>query len=483
MTSVLPAIPHDIELFRKMSKRKIAIGFRTIPDPDDPDSSFEAKFFQLRDVTDPRRHVIINFDMNGRLINIELGRKLLGNEVKILERSFDGEFYIYISNCENLKPGHDGVYYYYDYYHENVCKDSRIAEILVRSISRLLNDIYERHYKTTEDMKFIELKITEDEIDESNEIEEIPLNFVEILENARVIYNWEGLMKEKFSLKEVYPTPISVVPPEVRPDQNPIFAIIQITQGCWIQEARGPCKFCASYRGIPYREKSLDELIEHIKKVKKFTGRGWKQVRKLFLTDADPFHTKIDSEVYLRFLSREIPQAVWYEAFVSTPTILSKSETLWKRLKTLGLKRLYWGVESADDETLELLGKPHRRKDLYKAAYRLNSSGISYAIIIMSGIGALNPNRSEDEVVNNPHVKETGKFVRDIRCPIVYVSKFMPQPGTEIFDLMQSGELKPLSPLELEKQHRALIKACKSDYNCEVRGGYGVQFIYPSLLR
>lgn len=120
-------IPQDIELFSKTAKRKIAIGFKSVYDISKPNSCFKAKIFQLRDITIPHKHVIINFDMEGRIINIELGREETGNEVKILERSFDREFYVYLKNCENLKSDHNYVYYYYDYYHENVVKEIKIS--------------------------------------------------------------------------------------------------------------------------------------------------------------------------------------------------------------------------------------------------------------------------------------------------------------------------------------------------------------------
>jgi MoaA/NifB/PqqE/SkfB family radical SAM enzyme len=480
MSVSVSIVPRNLELFRKLTQKKIAVGFIRVPDLSESSSPMQAKIVQLRDITDSRRHVIVNFDMEGRLISAELGREFLGNEVKILERSFDGEFYIYWKNCENLRPGHEGVYYYYDYYNEGVFKNSQTAEILVRCITALLEDISKRGYEASNDIKFTELRIVEDQLDTSINIAKISQDLLEIFENARVKYNWEGLLKQRVSLKKIYPTPVSVIPPEVRPDRNPIFAVIQITQGCWIQDTRGPCRFCNSYRGIPYREKGIDELIDHIKKVKEFTGKGWNQVKKLFLSDADPLHTKIDSEVYLKTLAKEIPEAVWYEAFVSTPTILSKSESQWSNLKALGLKRLYWGVESADDETLKLLGKPQTKEKLYEAAYRLKDAGISLAIIVLSGVGALTPNRTEAEVVSNLHIQETAKFIKDVGCSIVYVSKLVPQPGTEIFDLMQSGKLKPLSPSELEKQHRAMIKMIKMFCNsCEVRGAYGVQFVCP----
>lgn len=476
----------NLELFRKIVPRKISLGLKKVPDLAEPNSGIEGKVLKLRDISDSQRHVIVSFDVEGRLRNIKLGRKFLGSEVKILERSFDGTFYVYSGNCKNLKPGHEGVYSYYDYYEEEICKDLKTAKTLVRSLDSLLRDITKADYRTTDTLIFTELEIAEDEIHTRGKIEQIPSNLVEILENARTKYSWEGLLRESSLFREVYPTPISVLPPEVGPDQNPVFAVLQITQGCWVRDSpRGPCKFCASYIDTPYREKNINELSEHIRHAKKFIGRGWNYVRKLFLADADPLHTKTDSAVYLKFLAREVPEAVWYEAFVSTSTILSKSENQWKKLMELGLKRLYWGVESADNKTLELLGKPHNNEMLYKAAYKLNSIGIPYAVIVMSGIGALNPDRSEKDVIENPHIRGTAKFIRDVNCPIVYISKFVPQQGTEIFNLMQSGRLKFLSPRQSEKQHRIMVKMAGRDaensyFACrEVRGKYGTQFVHP----
>lgn len=471
----------NLKLFREAVPRKIALGLRTVSEPCESNGSMQGKYLQLRDITDPCRHVIVDFDVEGRLRNIKLGRESFVIEVKILERNFDGAFYIYSENCENLKHGHDGIYYYYDYYEEEIYKDLEMAEILVRSLTSFLESISKTNYRTTDTMIFTELKTMKGELDLTGKMKQIPMNLVEILKNAYEKYNWEGLLKERLLFRRVYPTPTGVLPPEVRPDQDPTFAVLQITQGCWVQDSpRGACKFCSSYRGVNYREKSIDEVTEHINHVKEFTGRGWKYVRKLFLSDADPLHTRLDSEVYLKFLAEEIPQAVWYETFVSTPTILSKSEDQWRRLKYLGLKNLYWGVESADDETLTILGKSHDMKMLYKAAYRLNSAGISHLVIVMSGIGALSPDRSEEDVVNNSHMRETAKFIHDTNCQVVYISKFEPQCGTEIFNMMQHGRLKTLSPAELEMQHRMLVKMIKHDSpDCEVRGAYGIQFAPP----
>jgi len=464
----------NIKLFKDLSQKKIVVGFKSLSDISDSKSLVKGRIFQLKDITELERQVIVNFDLEGGLIDIELGARSLDSNVKILERSFDGKFYVYFENCKNLKFNQKRVYRYYDYYHEAVCEDLRISKILVDSVHSLLKEISQRGYKS--DNKIILMKINP-----SHKTKRFPTNLIKILENARKKYNWKGLMKDKVRAKKIYSTPISILPPEVRPDQNPVFAIIQLTHGCKIQKLRGPCKFCNSYRNISYKEKSVEELKVHIVKVKRFAGRGWKYVRKFFLSDADPLYTTINSEIYFKFLRKVVPNVNWYECFISTLGILSKSMKEWKKLMKLGLRKIYWGVESADDQILKILGKPQNKKMLYKAASILNKINIPYVVILLSGIGNFNSELKRD-LIHNSHIKETTKFIQDINCPSVYISRFTPQPGTEIHNLIKAKKLNfpPLPERELE--HRTMIKTIS--YNeknplipiREVRGTYGAQF-------
>ena len=456
-----------LELFKKdICPQRISVSFKKLSDTSDSSSFLKTKILQFKDISNPERKVIINFDLEGRLISIELSASSPDANVKILERSFGGKFYVYMENCENLKSEKRNIYRYYDYYNEAISEDLEISKFLIDAVNSLLENIHEINYKSTNEIII-------------GEVESI--NVVKILENARKIYDWKGLMQERLLLKKIYPTPISVLPPEARPDQNPIFAVLQITQGCWIKDLKGPCKFCSSYNNISYKEKDINDLEKHIKQVKKFTGRNWKYVKKFFLADADPFHTNINSEIYLKFIAKETPDVNWYESFVSTATILSKSPNEWKKLMNLGLKKLYWGVESADDKTLKILGKPHNKKLLYRVATVLNKSNISYVCILLSGVGNLSINQQKDST-SNSHIIETVKFIQNINCPNVYVSRFIPQPDTEIFNLLKEKKLNIISLSEKEKEHRMIIKMISYDKeNCfapvrDVRGTYGVQF-------
>jgi radical SAM superfamily enzyme YgiQ (UPF0313 family) len=453
-----------LKLFENLSPRKILVKFKSLPDISDLKSSVKGRVVRFKDITNQERQVILNFDLEGRLTDIELGAQSLDSNVKILERSFDGRFYVYSENCKNLRSNQKKVYRYYDYYYESVCEDLKTSKILVDSVSSLLKEISQIGYKSNK--KIILAK-------------NLSMGLIETLENAQKKYNWEGLMKEKIRTQKIYSTPITILPPEVRPDQNPVFAIIQLTHGCRIQKLRGPCKFCNSYRNISYKEKNIEELRHHIDQVKKFTGQGWKYVKKIFLSDADPLFTTTNSEIYFKFLAREVHNVNWYECFISTLGILSKSIEEWKKLIRLGLRRLYWGVESADNRTLKILGKPHNKKMLYKAASILNKINIPYVAILLSGVGNFSSNQRFD---NNPHIKETAKFIWDINCSNVYISRFTPQPNTEIYNLIKKNKLDFPSLSEREVEHRMMIKMIS--YNTknpliptrDVKGTYGAQF-------
>ena len=460
----------NLHLFRKAKPRRVAINFANIFDASENKSSLSGKILQVRDLSNPRWNVIINFDLEGRLLRIMLGRQTLGNEVFLLERSFDGEFYIYQENCINLQDHHGEIYYYYDYYNEMVNQDLEVARNLIDIVSLFLNELYKHRYTSNQEIEFVVVQVKGEKINTISRYNRLPNELTQILEKARAISTWEGLLAEKAKFRRVYSS-LDVLPPEVRPDLNPVFAIVQLSQGCWIRNNRGACHFCASYRGVPFRERDSNEIIEHINGVRDLMGKNWINVRKIFLSDADPLHSS-NAEFYLRLLLREIPQVRYFSSFITTLTILSKSVQEWTRLKNLGLQRVYWGVESADNLILNLLGKPQNSTTLYRAAHRLNAAGIEFVPIVMSGVDLLSKNES-----HSSHALKTAEFIGKVRPIAVYVSKFTPVPGTFLWNMIKGRKIKNPAPQEIEIQHRLLINTIKNYApDVEVRGGYGLQF-------
>ena len=159
-----------LKLFENLPQRKILVEFKSLPDISDSKSSVKGRIIQFKDITNPERQVILNFDLEGRLTDIELGARSLDSNVKILERSFDGRFYVYSENCKNLRSTQKRVYRYYDYYHESVCEDLKTSKILVDSVSSLLKEISQMGYKSSKKIIFVK---------------NLSMGVIEALENAQ----------------------------------------------------------------------------------------------------------------------------------------------------------------------------------------------------------------------------------------------------------------------------------------------------------
>lgn len=455
----------SISLFESgFNQRKIRFGYKYISDISSLNSNFQSKIFEFEDYTNLGRVVLIGFDLEGRILYISLKSIFSNAIIKILERSFDGNFFVYEENCKNLKSGKSEIYSYHDYYNESIYSNSELSKFLMDSVKDFLKDI----------KKNLAGKKNNYIISENPEKE-----VKRVFEKIYNMNSQDQILANKQLWRKLYPSPITVVPPEVRPDQNPIFCIVQITQGCRLKEQRGPCYFCDSYDKICYNEKKKDELLDHLLFLREYFGEGWTQVKKVFLSDADPLYSTKSSIEYFNILKIELPNINCYESFISTLGILSKSEKEWKALMSMGLKKVYWGVESADNETLGLLGKPHNKKLLYKAAVLLDKIGLDFVVILMSGIGNLSGKFSSSD---NKHINESADFVRNINCNNVYISRLMIMKNTKMHQLVKDGLLKPPSNDDRELEHRAIIKRINTGNNSTekqivvIKGTYGVQF-------
>jgi len=433
-------------LFRPHFSRHIEMGFVEWSDLANLGSNDHSIVFQVRDITFPQREIFVHFDLEGRLLNIEL-RKNGAFPIKILERTFQGLFNVYLSNCRNLDLNADEANYYYDYYQEDVSVDEFLSQELVKQVLMLIDEI----------LKDLTLKG----------------QFISLLQRITSNYSWAGLEHDKMRFHAVYPTPVTVLPPETRPDLNPLFAVLQITQGCWTHACkRGPCAFCTSFQEVKYREKDLQEIRDHIQEVQRFLGEQKKNVRKLFLSDADPLFSKKSIFDILNVVRELWPEVTDFETFISSSAILSKSVSEWRLLKEIGISKLYWGVESADNSTIKVLNKPQTQSSLYQAAKKLDDSNMDYVVIIMSGVGLLVHEKSTD------HVNCTSDFVSKIGAFGVDVSKFVSREGTKIYKQIQNKQLRSPTKEEIECEHRLLIQnILKKKPKCTIRGSYGRQFV------
>ena len=219
----------------------------------------------------------------------------------------------------------------------------------------------------------------------------------------------DDLEEEGERFRRIY-LPVTILPP----DQY-MALVLQITEGC----NYNLCTFCNFYRDRPFRIKSMPEVEEHITRVLDFFAAGLTLRKSVFLADANALATPQERLVsFLEMIRTKIPQRRVY-SFIDVFTGLKKTAEDFARLKTLGLQRVYLGVESGSADLLELLNKPQLTEDVIQLAESLKAGGLDLGLIFLAGAGG--------KKYHGAHLAESLELVRRLplgKGDIVYISEF-----------------------------------------------------------
>lgn len=228
---------------------------------------------------------------------------------------------------------------------------------------------------------------------------------------------------------------VAILPPD---QYNAL--VFQATEGCAYRE----CLFCDFYRGRPFRVKSVKEFEAHVDAVLAFHGESWRNRRSIFLGEANaltiPRETLAGMFQVLR--SRfDLPINSFVDAFTRAPDFAG--------LAALGLRRVYVGMETGDDELLKWLRKPATAEGVIATVGAAKSAGVSVGVIVLLGAGG--------ERFAEAHVRETVRVLNELalgKGDYIYFSPLVVKPGS-VYDA-------PLLPaervLEQEREIRAQLR-------------------------
>ncbi|MHA1167374.1 MAG: radical SAM protein [Candidatus Hodarchaeales archaeon] len=228
-----------------------------------------------------------------------------------------------------------------------------------------------------------------------------------------------------------------------RPPSEANSLIIQATIGC----SNNTCTFCVSYKGKRFRIREFDEIRKEVELIKKYGYR----VRRIFLADGNAL--TIPTSDLLRILDlfkRNFPSLERVSAYACSSDILGKSIVELKELKANGLSLLYHGLESGDEEILEMVRKQQPAGDAIKASEKLAKTGIDLSTIVILGLGG--KERSEQHAIN------TGKVVSKMKPRYLAALTLMIVPGSAIERQIKNSLLTPLNPVEGLKELKIMIE-------------------------
>ncbi len=175
-------------------------------------------------------------------------------------------------------------------------------------------------------------------------------------------------------------TPISYNEPVFRPPAEANSVIIQATIGCsWNR-----CSFCEMYTSKQFRKKSFDILKAEIKALAGY----FRGVRKIFLADGNAFVLSANYLIpVLEEIKTQFGSVQRISSYALPADIMNKSEDELKEIRNLGLKLLYIGIESGDDELLKLINKSETYSSTVEGILKAHNAGIDTSIMVINGLG------------------------------------------------------------------------------------------------
>lgn len=230
--------------------------------------------------------------------------------------------------------------------------------------------------------------------------------------------------------------------PLFRPPSEAYSLIFQLTLGCsW-----NKCAFCEMYTSKKFKLRKEEEVFAEIDSIKNKAD-----IRKVFLADGNAFVLSYEKlSLVLRKLNDTFPKLNRISAYALPKDILAKTDKDLSNLVGLGLKLLYVGIETGDDELLKIINKGESQDSTIKALKRARKAGIKLSVMILNGLGG--------EKYLKQHALNSAVVVNAIQPEYLSTLVLSMPFGLEHFKAKYNDNFLQLSPIQLVYEMGLFIK-------------------------
>lgn len=174
--------------------------------------------------------------------------------------------------------------------------------------------------------------------------------------------------------------PIKYDEPLFRPPAEAYSAILQITHGC----SHNKCAFCEMYKSKQFRIKNIEQIEADIEILSQY----YNGARRVFLADGNAMVLSAAKLLkVLDMVNGKFGKLQRISSYALPFDILSKTDEDLKSLHKAGLKLLYIGIETGDDNLLKLVNKGETFNSTADAILRAKNAGIETSAMILNGLG------------------------------------------------------------------------------------------------
>jgi len=241
--------------------------------------------------------------------------------------------------------------------------------------------------------------------------------------------------------------------PVYRPPSEAYSLLVQATVGC-SSAAAGRCHFCGGslfHKTFPekrFRIRPTEEILEDIEIGRQQQGR---RVEKVFLLDSNALIIKTpDLLKILEKCYQAFPRLKQVACYACCSDILRKSDEELKQLREAGLKLVFVGLESGDQETSDLMNKGVHVQDQIDSVIKANAAGIQTSVTVIIGLGG--------KKLSEQHAINTGKAAGAMNPTFFAALTLMVVPDTPLDDMVRRGEFELVTdPIDILKELELMI--------------------------
>jgi radical SAM superfamily enzyme YgiQ (UPF0313 family) len=230
----------------------------------------------------------------------------------------------------------------------------------------------------------------------------------------------------------------------IRPPSEANSLLLPVTIGC----SHNKCTFCGTYLGVKFRIRPLEDIKRDIDKVAQ--NYSW-SLRRVFLEDGDAIIAPQRRLLaVLKYLKEKLPNLERIGSYATPQAALIKSVDELKELNRLGLKIVYMGVETGDEELLKKIDKGATYAQIVEAGRKIKKAGITLSVTVILGLGGIEGSQK--------HALKTAQILTDIDPDFAGALTILLVPGTPLHKDWEEGKFELISPFQSLEELRLIIQ-------------------------
>ncbi len=236
--------------------------------------------------------------------------------------------------------------------------------------------------------------------------------------------------------------------PLFRPPSEARSLILQTTIGCsW-----NNCSFCEMYTSKKFRVRNESDVFQEIQRLSPYSD----YIRKVFLADGNALVLSYDKMMrILNKLNNTFPKLSRISVYASPRDLEKKSVTELEEMANAGLKLIYTGIETGDDELLQVVNKGETYHSTVSSLQKAGNSGMKLSVMILNGLGG--------KVYSEQHAINSARAVNEIKPEYLSTLVLSYPYGIEHFRSRFNGDFIELNKMELISEMGDFISELQLD--------------------